>query len=901
MIGTLYIKLGLNETYFEVTPSEIDGILPFSTVQIEKMPIVRKAWGEVLINNYPYKYNQSGLDGDKLYDVLLTLNPDIEIYIKYISSEGTEIEGYFGIVDCDINDYQTFIKVTPTIFDQYTYLLEYKDTPIDVFGENNLLINGSFNNWTGEEPNGWELTYPAITTMKPYRDTLFGQPSIVMPSQIIWDFIPPGSFIEYESRMTQTVSGINKDRNVKISFLYALMELWNPDSLLEYLSFSVSLTDGVSLYFLDNDNSWNGGLLETYSIDSNALAIPLDSLSGFKYKEVITQPTPITGSITINFNHKTPTPVLSKFELQDLLSNRYYYWALLGLADIIIESSDISYIPVTLELSTEDLVEKEQNKIIRENGSNLGNLFRADPEFSFWIEDILFNYDGILHYFDIDGSPDDSVLTSSKLGLKDDALKLFYPDWADTFLNDKESSFYLAEMSELTIYEGETWNSWNKTFIRIKGVAKFAREEIRKIDEYDEFDELIPPAVDVGWYNTTTTNKDGRLWVRTPFNGTETTWELGEVDQSGGTVGGVTWNKKVTSRKIYPKSGTGDTYNSGADLKGIIKRIYTGTHETLKGKDVFSTFLFNDYNDDEYTTAILDSIPRLISEPDINYYTLEDNVLKRIAVIHSYDFKTNKADNSSDSVIEISFSDLMNDLMVIFPSIYWFVDLLGNLHIEHIMYENRIHEFKGIVGFVDNYQAWKYKKSEMFALEEYSQINSGYDDFTLSNIEYAKIVSNKRAEDIKIENKSKFITSDIQYCMENPNDIDNGLILVNYNVIDGVNILRYDTGLKSGKIVPNGFISPASALVRFGTYEGLWEKGLINGVEHTFRFSRRTKQGIDKIEIKGVYEDNYFRTDLGIAFATKEIDYEKKTTTINPVYRYNDYYIIAGEDDLVEI
>ena len=67
----------------------------------------------------------------------------------------------------------------------------------------------------------------------------------------------------------------------------------------------------------------------------------------------------------------------------------------------------------------------------------------------------------------------------------------------------------------------------------------------------------------------------------------------------------------------------------------------------------------------------------------INYFTGKLNYLNNINVLHTYDLKTEKAINDNDSVIEISFKELWDDLKIIFPYLTYSIDSSLNLRIEH--------------------------------------------------------------------------------------------------------------------------------------------------------------------------------------------------------------------------
>lgn len=958
--GTLYIKFGKNGTYFQIDTESIE---PFSTELIDDMPVVRKKWGEVLIKNYPYKYKSSQIDKNMLYDIIMEQEPDTEIYVKYIAENGTETEGYFGIIDCEINDNKKFIKVTPTIYDQYTYLLEYYEDDVELFKDENLLYNGNMDSWSEGYPESWNfsegdessaissttiqsLTYSIPNSwgqisnnipLKPELDTINDLKTCVLPCRIVcnlWNLNNgfTGYYTAYKQKsfIYQDIENIQSGRDIKISFFYALLEQQNEDLLRQNLSLAISLTDGVTTKYIGADGLW-GDTASLFVYKTDILPIPVDDVNLFHHGLKILKPAPLTGTLRIYFindisvtNENVSGNLVDDNDSIPQVKN-IYYSSKLALSKISIESSDVKYTAVKINLASTNLMKREQSGINDSNGFPYATYFREHVKHSD-IRDLI-NYgtenDG---YFDnVTGAPNWVVLDSSKHGPHNhdtgSMSEIQYPDlWVpddittNYIFNDPDSDFYMGELYQLTIY---------KSYSHIKGIAVYAREEIRSNDLYTEEDydngyctlpqvgvDYRPPAQDAGWVSTTRDKSlGGMLWVRKPFNGAyspdvdtegNSNWIIGEIDSSGGHHGyGFDWSSKVTSTRNYPIGDNSISYDACVDLRGIIKRAYCGTHNSLIKKEVYSTFLWNDLPNDSKTAALLDAMPLLSS--GINYVTGADNYLNRIVALQTYQLQTSKSDDDDGASLTVSFKSLMSDLQVIFPDLYYFVDDNGDLHVEHKKYEDLINYAVDITSQIKNYQSWKFDNSDMYATITYKPANSGYSDFAYSKVLFDKIVSNKRAKDIRKEYSTDYLTTDLQYCMENPDDIDDGLILINYEInSDGDKVISYASGQRSGYSVLNGILSIANMLKTFGTWEGVWESGIINNEQVIFKVTKRTKKGVDTINLKGIYENNYFITDLGIGFGTKKIDYEKNVTQLTLNYRYSEWYLVVEDGNLFD-
>jgi hypothetical protein len=230
------------------------------------------------------------------------------------------------------------------------------------------------------------------------------------------------------------------------------------------------------------------------------------------------------------------------------------------------------------------------------------------------------------------------------------------------------------------------------------------------------------------------------------------------------------------------------------------------------------------------------------------------------------------------------------------------VDTDKNLHIEHLSYEDYTQEYTDIREFISGYENWKYNKSEMYAISDFNTINSGYIDFVNSEMEFEKIVSNRRRTDIRDSKVTKFMTTDIRYCMENPDDINNGVILLSYEDVDGENQVSYANGILSKREIPNGQLAITNLVDLFGRFEGTWTTGRINDQLKDFLHTKWTMEGLETIEIKGIYPEKYFYTNMGIGKPRiKTYDYRRGITIIELKYRYNEWILSVSANEILKL
>jgi len=233
----------------------------------------------------------------------------------------------------------------------------------------------------------------------------------------------------------------------------------------------------------------------------------------------------------------------------------------------------------------------------------------------------------------------------------------------------------------------------------------------------------------------------------------------------------------------------------------------------------------------------------------------------------------------------------------------YFVDTDGHLHIEHYKFIDLVEDFVDITtddyNYVGDYSKYTFNKDLLYSRRVFEDINSAYEDFLKSEITFPKITTNKRTEDSEEEYKSQILSSDVQYVLENPTDLDNGILLILTETVDSVIQVKKGIGGKSKQSISNGDLSNSSLLLNYGRYEGVWTVGNINGEQVNFDYTLRCKDGSDII-LKGIIRECFLLTKIGIAIAkSKTYDYNTETTVFVPVYRHFDEFLVNETDNLV--
>ena len=898
--------------YFAI---DVLSLAPFTESPIDDSIITRKSWGEVKIKNLSYPYYKLGGDKYKLYDILLAQKPTQEIHLKFVSSYET-IYGYFGKVDCDIDDDQEVITIKTYTLDQYTDLLENRETEVKLFDEGNIIVNGNFLNASGNSNEGY-----TFDNWQSLSDSLFY--SLFLEKKYLNDksgiaISTPTNTPIHSLYIAQYRYDVLKGKQMSLSFFYALMGggLDRVD-----LSFDLFLLDpnnsGYS-YRLKKDGSWTESLPDSTITDpivyaDNVLPYDFESMKWLSYPRNTTtltiDPAPATSTIEFRIYR---CPYIANQQLK------------LFVTDIKLSASAIKLNTVTVEFLNGNLVTKPLSEMSwKGKAANETHLKYIDSD-----QDI-----NISNWFDSFGKPlvaGINVATQNKMTLGD-LLKVYS--------EDTTHECYKFELSKITVFKGEKYQVFLGMSRRYHAIVEFSREEqyfeyrlyteqdylngLCKIDEVANPSHPVPPEENQDWFYTGRPDKNNstlKLWVRTPFKGAIDTWSL-EDKKTGSLRSYNQWfnyTDSQTSTKQYPVQADSTlNFSNAIDFREIITQTYNKTHPSLIGKKVYSNFIWNDPLSETEKELVY-----LGNSEKCNYVTMtadpnddeNPNILNKILAIHTYEFIPSESRTPADtdkSILKLTFKKLMDDLLIIFPQCYWFIDEAGDLHIEHIKYFDRVNTAKNLLtgqyAYLHDYSSWTYDKGKMYSREEYSATNSGYLDFAKTIVTFDKITGNKRGEDVKATYTTQVISTDVQYCAENPTSLNNGIVLVVYNTENGVNKVRYGTGQNSGKSVINGELSLATLIKNYATYEGTWEEGLINDKgnnsngKQTFYNTIRCRNG-KEIWLKGIVLDKVVLTKLGVGLVkSRNIDYNTGITKITAVYRHDDHFLGFGDNELTDM
>jgi len=108
---------GLNPNgFFEI------GVIQLEVMQSEyvddNIRVERRGFGEIKVENEPFQYAKLGGDRYKLYDIISSVLPNQEIWLKFTSNYET-LYAYFGVIDCKLDFDERNITIKPYILDQY--------------------------------------------------------------------------------------------------------------------------------------------------------------------------------------------------------------------------------------------------------------------------------------------------------------------------------------------------------------------------------------------------------------------------------------------------------------------------------------------------------------------------------------------------------------------------------------------------------------------------------------------------------------------------------------------------------------------------------------------------------------------------------------------------------------
>ena len=440
------------------------------------------------------------------------------------------------------------------------------------------------------------------------------------------------------------------------------------------------------------------------------------------------------------------------------------------------------------------------------------------------------------------------------------------------------------ELSLFRIYEGTrvgglSGNRYRQLYCQ----TQFSREELIKIDEADiESDWGFVSPIGAGWHMRGSRVKNGKnahLWTRLPFNGAySNTWEV-QVDVINTAASSYDWNwyRYRETKLKYDTSTNSFNFISGIKLRSFVEHILNTMSTETATMSFKSTFFFNDFESE---------LSILKNTSGYNYVDGKINILNGLMLMFTKDL-TEQDENTRKSMPTITLEKFLNDLNKVFANtLVWFIDDLGNFRIEHKKYMDLTRQAMNLIGnpSLNFTTQWNYDKKQMFAELYFNQINAGYIDFTNNVVKFDRVVSNNRNSNDKHESETELISTDAKFCVLNPNELREGLILL---AVDENNVVRNKPGFISNLEETNGYLAISNILYEYGRYEGVWHVGEVNSVMSNFTTTQRNKIGIE-LSLSGRKESLFYVTQIGLGMLDNgRIDFENENTKITLRYRYN--------------
>lgn len=453
------------------------------------------------------------------------------------------------------------------------------------------------------------------------------------------------------------------------------------------------------------------------------------------------------------------------------------------------------------------------------------------------------------------------------------------------------------ELSRFRVYKGKrtgglSGKRWRNLYCR----TWFSRDEVIKIDVYDEEGILEKPPGE-GWNKRSEKLKEGQpahLWTRKPFNGAYSDvedWILSDiVENPGGSSEGFSWYTYLETQLNYDTTQESISLYTSMDLRSYLEYVLQNSAPELAGMPIVSTFFWNDYEEE---------LEILKNTVGFNYVSGYANHLNGLMVVPTYMMKK-RADDEEVKHPKYNFKETLDDLnSFFFNNLCFFITDAGELRIEHIRYMDLVREILNITNskYISYTAQWDYDKSMMYEKYDITHVNSAYDDFTDNTVEFDNIVSNSRNRKSIAAIKTEIFSSDMRFAVYNPNDLDDGFILVtattrqeavwpSMNVIDIHTVEPYNCPVTNTD-QPNGRMAISNVLLDFCRYEGIWHYGVINGSEYDFKVTQRNKLGIE-LTLDGKKISMFYVTQIGVGILEKcTFDPEFENTKVVIRYRYN--------------
>lgn len=892
-------------TELEVFPNKYE---PFVKDFEDGEMFYRYKWGSLEFRNQPFLYNKTSNTAYLIYTTLNALQRYDEIFIRFYDFDNLiEIKGYCGVVDGQFKNDRVHkvITLTPVIIDKYTNLLENYKEKIDVLngGDRNKIINGDFESWDNSyTPTGWTINL--LNTLGIERYYINGSYKLRL-----MNIVAPAQAYIYSSFAYQSIYS-NKGSNVDLSFRYAPIKSDDveTDNTNAYVSIKLDGNDGIKYLKKDqNDRSkyhWEDSSLNNLiEYATNLITLNPSEVSELYYFNLFSDPLPFSGNIIVTFYNDTGE-----------LSGLYYAYGLVSLLldDVYLKINTTPYKTINVDFINSYLQSYPAFTDINPLALGVPN--------SKW-DGAWTGNNALDGYFELTtGAPSNRFLSDGTYAPVDvDNLRL--GDYESNVFTDPNSKYYKCQISEVTIYHCGTYNTTFSYKHRMRATAVFSRDEAKIKDvkytqqDYEdgicdesEIDTFIPPARNVGWIRTASSDKGLTLWVRKPFNDENDTlgWSLGD-QINGGKFQSYDTEHRRTTKRIYPIDTTkSKVLNTCVELRDTIKILFNQTHPDYANKNVISTLFWNDLETEFVTLQDNNS--------GNNYVSNKSNYLNNIAVLHTLDLKTENVDTQQqEGTFKVSLFDFLEDLKAYFKvykygQLYWWITDNLDLRIEHTAYFDNYADINGtVLNYTtqpiiqeDYHDEFEYEPDLMYKKIIFDQINSGYPDFTANTIKFDRISSSKRYKNDEnvLKNKTSILTTDLRYCIEKANDLTEGLILINYNQVGDQFIAAYgDTQIQGTKIL-NGNLSLSSILNNFVRREGTYINGQINDHDVLFYNTTYSKKGIE-FTVKGIIDNRFFDTNIDRAGMVKSLthDFEHQITKITLMYRIKSGLIVKDESE----
>ncbi len=829
------VYLDVGEGYEEIFVSDIGR---FMYEREDGQYFWRYKWGEVTFSNNPKESSELDENEFKGYDLISEAGYFQEIKIKYVDSERT-IEGYFSHKDCQFKSGKHFkiIRVKPATLDEYTPLLENWEEEVGIIG-GEIVSNANFG-------KGYELIN--------YNNFEHPLPVKIKSSNI---------------QQTKTVNSFtNPDEN---KFLYKVTKGYILDIDIS-IKMTVDFVESYSIYIKKYDSSLT-------QISSELVSTRAIGLTFVNHEVRITEKT----SLSISQGESASIYIVATGQ------------------DNILNPSFIRYDSINVSVSGNPINVSTKEITVQFNERNLVNYKRWGIDSYAYKLIRLSDRPNLEDYFEDSGSetpfaPKSSYFGSLEYGMQEKSTGLYLYESQDgegivDILGAED-----WELSEVTVWRGDTIRKWFRKEVYYWCTCVFSREEVITKDKNGE---PVDPNPEGEWHIRESA-PDGKvgytLWTRLPYNGVYKEWTLGnEVIADGDPYehnGYFKWSNKLTSKRNYPTEDTVESFGNAIDFYTLIKYIYNNT--AYPSGDVKSTFLWNDYEED---------VP--ILQEGENYVTNSKNYFNDTVVLPTINLKENIDTTEDSSKLELSFKDFMEDFRNFFKvtgqgNLYWFIQYNPSteeydLRIEHIKFLDKSSGIYITTNLIEDSTYQKYLEetynysfddSDMFRKFTIEAVNSGYKGFKENIVSFEKIVTNSRNKDLNLEHQTKIFSTDIQYAKENPNDLENGLIWLNIDSNDEV--IRDKTSKNNTTEMPNGYFATSNFLEKgFMRYEGVWETGTINGVSgKDFEKTLRNLMCED-FSIPNLHSSEFFQTGIGRGMTESlELDPERQITQLKLAFR----------------